>query len=189
VGDQLSSRRSAKHVPKYLVIDDHYLDSVDYSFSSNISRPAHPIITRYFNSLHLGFQGYCDVTLTGLRNAYTLSRALMTLSDRGIYRSAGCVRCTSTISDRPLDGGDVEVYSPSGDCGVHLLTWLQLYEPGLPIVVFRFSDESQQKHPEIRRKWTQTLLRMKGWCVAVLVGLQGCYPLTHPGCLELWPCA
>jgi hypothetical protein len=47
------------------------------------------------------------------------------LSD--IRRPAGCIGCTSTISDRSLDGDDVEVYSPSGDCGLHLLTLLQLH--------------------------------------------------------------
>ena len=169
--------RSAKHLPKDLIFEFHYLGSVDYSFSLNFSRPAHPIIAQYFNFLHLGFQGYRDVALTGLRNARTLSRALektgffTVLSD--IHRPVGGARYTSTISDRPLDGDDVEVYSRSDDHGMHLLTWLQLYEPGLPVVAFRLSDESQQKHPGIRQKWIQTLLRTKGWCVAVLMGYGG----------------
>ncbi|KAF8226168.1 glutamate decarboxylase [Tricholoma matsutake] len=39
------------------------------------------------------------------------------------------------------------------------------YEPGLPVVCFRFSDKFQEKHPEIQQKWIQTLLRTKGWIV------------------------
>lgn len=36
-------------------------------------------------------------------------------------------------------------------------------------MAFRFSDEFQQKHPDIRQKWIQTLLRTKGWYVAASV--------------------
>ena len=36
-------------------------------------------------------------------------------------------------------------------------------------MAFRFSDGFQQKHPDIRQKWIQTLLRTKGWYVATLV--------------------
>jgi len=143
--------RSAKYLPKDLIFELHYLGSVEYSFSLNFSRPAHPIIAQYFNFLHLGFQGYRDVALTDLRNARTLSRALektgffTVLSD--IHRPAGCASGIS-IPDHSLKSKDVE-----------------LYEPGLPVVAFRFSDEFQKKNPEIRQKWIQTLLRTKGWIV------------------------
>jgi len=143
--------RSAKYLPKDLIFELHYLGSVEYSFSLNFSRPAHPIIAQYFNFLHLGFQGYRDVALTDLRNARTLSRALektgffTVLSD--IHRPAGCASGIS-IPDHSLKSEDVE-----------------LYEPGLPVVAFRFSDEFQKKNPEIRQKWIQTLLRTKGWIV------------------------
>ncbi|KAJ3515561.1 hypothetical protein NLJ89_g1677 [Agrocybe chaxingu] len=39
------------------------------------------------------------------------------------------------------------------------------YEPGLPVVSFRLSDNFQNKYPEIQQKWIQTLLRAKGWIV------------------------
>lgn len=138
--------RSEKYLPKDLIFELHYLGSVEYSFSLNFSRPAHPIIAQYFNFLNLGFEGYRNTALTDLKNARTLSRALersgyfTVLSD--IHRHVGAV-ATHTAND-----GDVESY-----------------EAGLPVVAFRFSDGFQQKHPDIQQKWVQTLLRTKGWIV------------------------
>lgn len=68
--------RSAKYLPKDLIFELHYLGSVEYSFSLNFSRPAHPIIAQYFNFLSLGFEGYRNIALSDLKNARTLSRAL-----------------------------------------------------------------------------------------------------------------
>ena len=116
--------RSAKYLPKDLIFELHYLGSVEYSFSLNFSRPAHPIIAQYFNFLHLGFQGYRDVALTDLRNARTLSRALektgffTVLSD--IHRPIGCASGITT-PDHSLRSEDVEVNSHFGDCDVRSL--------------------------------------------------------------------
>lgn len=44
-----------------------------------------------------------------------------------------------------------------------LLTLEQNYMPGLPVVSFRFTDEFQERYPEIQQRWIQTLLRAKGW--------------------------
>ena len=105
--------RSAKYLPKDLIFELHYLGSVEYSFSLNFSRPAHPIIAQYFNFLHLGFRGYRDVALKGLKNARTLSRALektgfyTVLSD--IHRPVG-----GGASTRSHDEMDVEVSYPYG---------------------------------------------------------------------------
>ncbi|KAN0105453.1 Pyridoxal phosphate-dependent transferase [Russula decolorans] len=139
--------RSEKYLPKDLIFELHYLGSVEYSFSLNFSRPAHPIIAQYFNFLHLGFRGYRDVALKDLQNARTLSRAL---EKTGFY---------TVLSDihRPVGGGDA----------TRSLDELEVehYEPGLPVVAFRFSDGFQKKYPDIRQKWVQTLLRTKGWIV------------------------
>ncbi|KAI0282559.1 glutamate decarboxylase [Russula aff. rugulosa BPL654] len=139
--------RSQKYLPKDLIFELHYLGSVEYSFSLNFSRPAHPIIAQYFNFLHLGFRGYRDVALTDLQNARTLSRAL---EKTGFY---------TVLSDihRPLGGGTA--------ARSHDELEVEHYEPGLPVVAFRFSDEFQRKYPDIRQKWVQTLLRTKGWIV------------------------
>lgn len=55
---------------------NYQLGSVEYSFSLNFSRPAHPIINQYFNFIQLGFEGYRSVGLGDLSNARLLSRAL-----------------------------------------------------------------------------------------------------------------
>lgn len=68
--------RSKQFLPKDLIFELHYLGSVEYSFSLNFSRPAHPIIAQYFNFVHLGFEGYRNVALADLKNARLLSRAL-----------------------------------------------------------------------------------------------------------------
>ena len=33
------------------------------------------------------------------------------------------------------------------------------------MVAFRFSDDFKQKHPDLKQKWIQVLLRAKGWIV------------------------
>lgn len=68
--------RSKEYLPKDLIFELHYLGSVEYSFSLNFSRPAHPIIAQYFNFLHLGTEGYKRVAQDGMQNARLLSRAL-----------------------------------------------------------------------------------------------------------------
>lgn len=66
-------------------------------------------------------------------------------------------------------------------------TDVETYEPGLPVVAFRFSDkvrsppdsqrfpwliarggcdQFKEAHPDVQQKWMQTLLRSKGWYVA-----------------------
>ncbi|KAI0262895.1 glutamate decarboxylase [Gloeopeniophorella convolvens] len=144
--------RSAQYLPKDLIFELHYLGSVEYSFSLNFSRPAHPIIAQYYNFLHLGFQGYRNVALRDLKNARTLSRALertgyyTVLSD--VHRPLASITATAKQAIGVVDEEDIDIY-----------------EPGLPVVAFRFSDEFQKKNPDIQQKWIQTLLRTKGWIV------------------------
>ncbi|KAK1222792.1 glutamate decarboxylase gad1 [Marasmius sp. AFHP31] len=145
--------RDKAHLPKDLIFELHYLGSVEYSFSLNFSRPAAPIIAQYFNLIHLGFEGYRSVALSDLANARLLSRALersgyyTVLSD--IHRKLENTGSGAAIKDAVgINDDDVESY-----------------EPGLPVVSFRFSDDFQKKYPEIQQKWIQTLLRAKGWIV------------------------
>jgi len=118
--------RSEKYLPKDLIFELHYLGSVEYSFSLNFSRPAHPIIAQYFNFLHLGFRGYREVALTDLKNARTLSRALektgyfTVLSD--IHRSVGGGGGVSTTSTHRVDEEDVEVRASYDNYRVRSLT-------------------------------------------------------------------
>ena len=160
--------RSKEYLPKDLIFELHYLGSVEYSFSLNFSRPAHPIIAQYFNFLHLGYEGYKAVALDDLKNARTLRRALektglfTVLSD--IHRPAeGLLNSAKNA----FDESDVEVRTHA--CAVsadsHNMTFSQSYVPGLPVVSFRFSDAFKQENPEVQQVWVQTLLRAKGWIV------------------------
>ncbi|KAF9050759.1 glutamate decarboxylase [Hymenopellis radicata] len=143
--------RDKQHLPKDLIFELHYLGSVEYSFSLNFSRPAAPIITQYFNLIHLGFEGYRTIALNDLKNARLLSRALE--------------RCTyyTVLSDihRPAEG----LSSTLKQATVGMDDNVENYVPGLPVVAFRFSDEFKEKYPEIEQVWIQTLLRAKGWIV------------------------
>ncbi|OCH95645.1 glutamate decarboxylase [Obba rivulosa] len=145
--------RDKKFLPKDLIFELHYLGSVEYSFSLNFSRPAHPIIAQYFNFIHLGFEGYRNVALADMKNARLLSRALEksglfeVLSD--IHRpaeSAGVISGAKKVIG--FDEEDIESYVP-----------------GLPVVAFRFSETYRNQYPEVQQKWVQTLLRAKGWIV------------------------
>ncbi|KAI0083973.1 glutamate decarboxylase [Irpex rosettiformis] len=142
--------RSKEFLPKDLIFELHYLGSVEYSFSLNFSRPAHPIIAQYFNFVHLGFEGYKAVALNDLKNARLLSRAL---------ENSGYFEVLSDIH-RPAKGSSVG--STKGTLDPHNP---ENYEPGLPVVSFRFSDEYRAQNPDVKQKWVQTLLRAKGWIV------------------------
>ncbi|KAI0797777.1 glutamate decarboxylase [Abortiporus biennis] len=139
--------RSKDYLPKDLIFELHYLGSVEYSFSLNFSRPAHPIIAQYFNFLHLGWEGYRAVALDDLKNARLLSRAL---EQSGYFEVLSDIHrpVHGSISDPNFDGENIENYVP-----------------GLPVVSFRFTDKFIAQHPHIEQKWVQTLLRARGWIV------------------------
>jgi len=142
--------RSKNLLPKDLIFELHYLGSVEYSFSLNFSRPAAQIIAQYFMLLHLGFAGYRAVALQDLKNARTLSRAL---------ENSGYYEVLSEIH-RPVSSslvGDLKSSFNQED--------VESYNPGLPVVSFRFSEAYRTKHPDVQQKWIQTLLRSKGWIV------------------------
>ncbi len=164
--------RSKEFLPKDLIFELHYLGSVEYSFSLNFSRPAHPIIAQYFNFVHLGFEGYRNVALQDLANARLLSRALeksglfYVLSDIHRLADASTSVVQKTIG---IDEQNVEVrlglstFRLRAKC--RLRVNIENYTPGLPVVSFRFTDDFHQQHPDIQQKWVQVLLRAKGWIV------------------------
>ncbi|EJF65670.1 glutamate decarboxylase [Dichomitus squalens LYAD-421 SS1] len=145
--------RSKQFLPKDLIFELHYLGSVEYSFSLNFSRPAHPIIAQYFNFVHLGFEGYRNVALQDLANARLLSRAL---------EKSGLFYVLSDIH-RPQTVGAL-ASAAQKTVGINEAN-VENYSPGLPVVSFRFTDEFRQQNPDIQQKWVQVLLRAKGWIV------------------------
>jgi glutamate decarboxylase len=146
--------RHKKFLPKELIFELHYLGSVEYSFSLNFSRPAHPIIAQYFNFIHLGFEGYRAVALDGLKNARLLSRAL---ERSGYYTVLSDIHRHDPNASALVKGAKA--------VGVQDEENIEGYEAGLPVVSFRFSDEFKKSNPNVLQKWIQTLLRAKGWIV------------------------
>ncbi|KAK4052803.1 glutamate decarboxylase gad1 [Microbotryomycetes sp. JL201] len=135
--------RDAKHLPKDMVFELHYLGSVEYSFSLNFSRPAHPILGLYYNLVYLGFEGYRQASLRNASNARLLARALEN------------TKYYDVVSDlhRPLPGKS----ATSDD--------IEDYPPSLPVVAFKFSDEFKKEYPDVKQKSIQTLLRSRSWIV------------------------
>jgi len=146
--------RDKAHLPKELIFELHYLGSIEYSFSLNFSRPAAPIIGQYFNLVHLGFEGYRGIALDDLKNARLLSRAL---EKSGYYHVLSDVHRQTGEAGGLIEGAKAAVGLDQED--------VETYEPGLPVVSFRFSDEFKQRNPNVQQKWMQTLLRSKGWIV------------------------
>lgn len=106
------------------------------------------------------------MALNDLRNARLLSRALerseyyTVLSD--IHRKVDGV--VGAVQEVGISEDDVEVRPTTFQIVLRCLISIgQIYEHGLPVVSFRFSDKFQEKYPEIQQKWIQTLLRVKGW--------------------------
>ncbi|WFD31173.1 glutamate decarboxylase [Malassezia sp. CBS 17886] len=138
--------RSPDMVPSELVFELHYLGSVEYSFGLNFSRPAAPMLGQMFNFINLGRSGFTRTMNGNLKNARLLSRAL---------ELSGLFTVLSDIH-RPIE----KVKNASHDLGD-----ASLYQPGLPTVAFRWTDEFLAAHKGLEQRWVQVLLRVKGWIV------------------------
>jgi len=140
-------------LPKDLIFELHYLGSTEYSYTLNFSRPAAPILGQMFNFLNLGFEGYRKVAWKDLKNARMLSRAL----DATYFKVLSNIHVpkTDTLANKAVQAvsGDVDLEDP------------EYYQPGLPVVSFRLSDEFQKEYPHVKQLWIQTLLRGKGWII------------------------
>ncbi|KAF9448591.1 glutamate decarboxylase [Macrolepiota fuliginosa MF-IS2] len=137
---------------KDLIFELHYLGSTEYTFTLNFSKPASPIIAQMYNFLNLGFEGYKRIAIRDLRNSRMLSRALEStyftvLSN--IHHPATSTGALGHILGHAADDTD----NP------------ELYEPGLPVVSFRLSEEFQKANPGVQQRWIQVLLKTKGWIV------------------------
>ncbi|EAU81406.1 glutamate decarboxylase [Coprinopsis cinerea okayama7 len=139
--------RDEKYLHKDLVFELHYLGSTEYTFTLNFSKPAAPVIAQMFNFLNLGFEGYRKIAYKDLRNARMLSKAL-----ESTYFTV-MSNIHRRIEADPHENRNNHEDSPEG------------YEPGLPVVAFRLSDEFKQEYPHVQQVWIQQLLRAKGWIV------------------------
>ncbi|KAK8844593.1 glutamate decarboxylase [Kwoniella newhampshirensis] len=145
--------RSAEYLPKELIFELHYLGATDYSFNLNFSRPAHPILAQMFTFLNLGFSGYKRIMDNNLAKARLISRAL---------EGSGYFTCLSQVHNPKAGGNAAQKVLKAATVDVDDATY---YTEGLPVVSFRFSDETKAKYPNVKQEWIQLQLRSIGWIV------------------------
>lgn len=145
--------RNESYLPKGLVFELHYLGGTEQTYTLSFSRPAAHVIGQYFNFLTLGREGYESVMHNALQNARILSKAL----DR-----SGWYHCVSDIHRKKgtfdsLATATAQLSFSDSDPA--------LYNPGLPVVAFRFTDEFREKYPHVKQQTVSTLLRAKGYII------------------------
>lgn len=144
--------RSEDYLPKHLVFELKYLGGVEQSFTLNFSRPGHQVIQQYYNFLHLGRDGYSRIQNNSLANARLLSDVL---------EESGLFVCLSEIH-RPKGIhsmlSDNEVKAELGDDP-------ELYNAGLPVVSWKFTDQILENYPHVKQANMSTLLRVKGYII------------------------
>ncbi|ORY87112.1 putative glutamate decarboxylase [Protomyces lactucae-debilis] len=146
--------RDEDQLPKELVFELHYLGSTQESYTLNFSRGGATVIAQYYNFLRLGFEGYKQIGLADLENARVLSVALEAtgyfecVSD--VHRKKGeFLYNTKALSDGSEKvAGDVD----PGD-----------FNPALPVVAFRLTDEFSKKYPHVKQAAISTFMRVKQW--------------------------
>jgi glutamate decarboxylase len=102
---------------------------------------------QYYNLIHLGFAGYREIVENCLANARILSQSL---------EATGWFTCVSEIHHRrePASGSNGEQEETSA-----------LYQPGLPVVSFRLSNDFKKSYPRISQETISLLLRARQWIV------------------------
>jgi len=164
--------RGEKYLPKYLIFELHYLGGTEETYTLNFSRPGAHVIAQYFNFVHFGRSGYKSIMENAMSNARMLSIAL---------ESTGWYRCVSDIH-RPLGtfapktekpdpashhGSTGDLSSLSNDFKTKLegVFTDNEFNPGLPVVSFRFSDAFKKEYPAIQQSNVSLLLRAKGYII------------------------
>jgi glutamate decarboxylase len=143
--------KDTKYLPENLVFILKYLGGDEKSFTLNFSRPGYPVIHQYYNFITLGRNGYRNVHNSSMVNARLLSNFL---------EATGYFECVSDIH-RPkgqlvFDGSVQEVSSDADP---------ESFNPGLPVVSFKFTEEFKAKYPDIPQEAVATLLRVKGYII------------------------
>jgi glutamate decarboxylase len=148
--------RGQEYLPKDLIFELHYLGGTEQSYTLNFSRPGAQVIAQYFNFIHLGVDGYRNIMHNSLQNARILSKALeakdwyVCVSD--IHRKRNTwgrsKSGTNLVKDLVLSDNDPDMYNA-----------------GLPVVAFRFSDVFRESFPQIKQASVSTLMRVKGYII------------------------
>jgi glutamate decarboxylase len=145
--------RDESLLPKHLVFELHYLGGTEESYTLNFSRPGAQVIAQYYNLIHLGFKGYQQIMENCLANARLLSKSL---------EATGWYTCVSDIhrkkGEYAFKGVKEAVFGKEDETSAD-------YNPGLPVVAFRLSDEFKKEFPHIQQESVSNLLRVKQYII------------------------
>lgn len=151
--------KDSELLPKSLKFSLDYLGGVEETFGLNFSRAGFPVVLQYYNFLTLGKEGYSKIFNSCISNARLLSNIL----EKSEY-----FEVLSVIHKEVSDERAAQVYtkvhhvdSKHTKEAIHN----EKFEPGLPVVAFRFSKELRETYPEIPQGIFSTLLRNKGYIV------------------------
>jgi glutamate decarboxylase len=129
------------------------LGGTEESYTLNFSRPGAQIIAQYYNLIHLGFTGYQQIMENCMSNARLLSKSL---------EATGWYTCVSDIHRKK---GDHTFLGTAGAVFSEVDETSADYNPGLPVVAFRFSDEFKKEFPHLRQDTISNLLRAKQYII------------------------
>lgn len=151
--------KDKKYLPETLRFKLDYLGGVEETFGLNFSRPGFPVLHQYYNFLTLGREGYSKIFHSCLQNARLLSNFL----EKTTY-----YECLSVIH-KPIDAAKKkQIFTLPHDSKVkHIGEQLvnEDFQPGLPVVAFRFSKEFREKYPDLPQSMVSLLLRNKQFIV------------------------
>ncbi|KAG0314270.1 hypothetical protein BGZ99_008268 [Dissophora globulifera] len=157
--------KGEEFLPKDLIFTLMYLGAEEQTYTLNFSRPACFVIAQYYNFVRLGRQGYTSIIRNDLENARLLSLALEAtgyfdvMSDmhrpRGVF---GIDNKTSLSITDPKKGLETikAAIQDRGDSE---------FNPALPVVAFKLTDEFKRENPHVKQAAVATLLRTRGWIV------------------------
>lgn len=138
--------KDIEYLPASLRFKLDYLGGVEETFTLNFSRPGFPVIHQYYNFLTYGRSGYREIFQNCMHNARMLS---MFLEESKYFE-------VLSVIHKPALQGTYSSGSSNND---------ERFQPGLPVVAFRFSAEFREKYPEIPQSIFSLLLRNKGYIV------------------------
>ena len=126
------------------------------SFDFNFSKPGFQMIHQYYNLLTYGREGYTKIYNTCLQNARFLSNFL---KQREYFEVLSVVHKKVTQKEKN------RLYTLKTNVKNDDEIYNEEYQPGLPVVAFRFSKNIREKYPEIPQSIFSMLLRNKGFIV------------------------
>ncbi|CAH2354082.1 glutamate decarboxylase [[Candida] railenensis] len=149
--------KDIKYLPETLRFKLDYLGGVEETFGLNFSRAGFPVIHQYYNLLTYGREGYAKLFDQCIQNARLFSNVL---EGSKYFDVLSVIHKKATPEERKK----LYTREVSGDLPDYQ-TANEEYQPGLPVVAFRFSKYIRDNYPELPQSIFSLLLRNKGFIV------------------------